>query len=47
MWGGVGVILQKSGTGFTTHRQSQTTTSYEEEMKILKKQEALQKEIEF
>lgn len=47
MWGGVGVILQKSGTAFTTHRHRQTTTSYKEEMKILKKQEALQKEIKF
>lgn len=34
--GGMGVILQKSGTGHTTHRQSQTTTSYGEEIKILK-----------
>lgn len=30
-------ILQKSGTEFSTHRQKQKTTSYGEEMEILKK----------
>lgn len=31
-------ILQKSGTEFSTHRRKQKTTSYGEEMEILKKQ---------
>ena len=43
--GGVGVILQISGTGYTAHKQSQTT-SYGE-MKILKEQGVLQKKLKF